>query len=106
VLTFIASQITTQQEKDDLQQVFAMLDRDGNGRLTKEELVQGYLQVFPYRGQAEAEAKKIIELVDTNNSGEIDFTEFIVAAMNNEKLLSRAKMDQAFQLFDLVSLSC
>lgn len=123
VLTFIATQITTQQEREELQKLFTLLDRDGNGTLTKDELIEGYLRVFPLREQAEAEAKKIIEEVDSNNSGKIDFTgsqpstgfhgpltlfcdrvEFIVAAMNKEKLLSRQKIEQAFKLFDLVSV--
>ena len=30
----------------------------------------------------------------------MDFTEFLIAAMNHEKLLSVAKMEQAFKIFD------
>jgi len=30
----------------------------------------------------------IFSEVDTNNSGKVDFTEFVVAALNKEKLLS------------------
>lgn len=74
VLTFIASQITSQAERSELQSLFALLDRDGNGTLTKDELIEGYLRVYQYQEQAEAEAKKIIDVVDTNNSGKIDFT--------------------------------
>lgn len=40
-MTFIVSQITTQQERDELQKTFQSLDKDGNGILTRDELVEG-----------------------------------------------------------------
>jgi calcium-dependent protein kinase len=36
-----------------------------------------------------------------NNSGKIDFTEFIVAATNEEKLLNMKKLENAFAYFDI-----
>jgi len=100
ILTFIVTQITTQQEKEELQKTFLSLDKDGNGVLTKEELVEGYKKVFIDRANSELEILKIVDEVDINHSGYIDFTEFIVAAMNREKLLSQKKLEQAFHLFD------
>ena len=51
-----------------------------------------------------------MDIVDINRSGKVDFTgkwsfiilEFIIAAMNKEKLLSMEKMNQAFTIIDLV----
>jgi calcium-dependent protein kinase len=40
--------------------------------------------------------------VDTNKSGVVDFTEFLMAAMQKEHVLSKQKMEQAFKLFDNV----
>lgn len=40
--------------------------------------------------------------VDTNNSGKIDFTEFLVAAANKEKMHSEQKLKQVFLMFDKV----
>ena len=40
-------------------------------------------------------------MVDINQSGKVDFTEFLIAAMNHEKLLSVSKMEQAFKILDL-----
>jgi calcium-dependent protein kinase len=39
--------------------------------------------------------------VDTNNSGKIDFTEFIVAATSEEKLLNMSRLESAFGYFDI-----
>lgn len=80
-----------------------MLDKDGNGTLTSDELRAGYLQIFPHKN-AENEVERIIGNVDANKSGRIDFTEFVVAAMNREKNLGRAKLEQVFRIFDQVTL--
>ena len=66
--------MTSQSEKDELQRTFQALDKDGNGVLTKEELIDGYRKVFSDKSEAEAEVQRIIEEVDINNSGHIDFT--------------------------------
>lgn len=49
---------------------------------------------------AEAEVDKILERVDADGSGEIDYSEWVVATINKENLLSEAKLKQAFSLFD------
>jgi len=100
ILTFIVTQMTSQAEKDELQKTFQSLDKDSNGVLTKDELIEGYKKVFSDKGNPEIEVIRIIEEVDINNSGQIDFTEFIIAAMNREKLLNQTKLEQAFHLFD------
>lgn len=46
----------------------------------------------------------IIKLVDINGSGKIDYTEFLVAASSEEKLLNAARLDDAFAFFDTVRL--
>ena len=45
---------------------------------------------------------KIFEEVDSNRSGKVDFSEFVVAALNREKLLSKQKIESAFKMFDKV----
>lgn len=101
ILTFMVTQVATQEEKDELRNTFKSLDKDGSGTLTKEELIQGYLKVFPTKEQAEEEATRIVEQVDTNATGYIDYTEFAVAAFNTQKLLSKTKVEQAFKMFDI-----
>ena len=48
----------------------------------------------------EREIEKILALVDTNGSGQIDFTEFLVAASNEEKLLEEIRLENAFNYLD------
>ena len=49
---------------------------------------------------AEEEVDKIMRIADTDGSGEIDYSEWIVATMDKRKLLSNEKMETAFNLFD------
>jgi len=55
-----------------------------------------------HREKAIALAKQIMTDADQNDSGAIDFTEFLVAAMNDENLLNKLKIEQAFKMFDAV----
>mgnify|MGYP000923872823 FL=1 len=45
-MTFIVTQISSQQEKEELQKIFQELDEDGNGILSKEELIKGKRDAF------------------------------------------------------------
>ena len=39
-------------------------------------------------------------MVDVDNSGEIDFSEFVTATCDRDILLSEAKLKQAFRYYD------
>jgi len=49
---------------------------------------------------AEEEVDKIMRIADADGSGEIDYSEFVVATINKRKLLSDEKLVTAFKLFD------
>jgi len=92
-----------------LQRAFKALDKNSDGKLSRDELIDGYRTI--YGDLAEEEVDKILARVDANGSGEIDysgnihiyfinFIEWIVATINKEKLLSTEKLRAAFTLFD------
>lgn len=43
---------------------------------------------------------KMVNAMDTDGDGKIDYTEFITAAYNREMLLSKENLDIAFKMFD------
>ena len=45
-LAFIAGHLTTKDEKADLERMFKLMDKDGNGSLDKEEVIAGYDEQF------------------------------------------------------------
>lgn len=99
VMTYIASQLVSNQDKLELEKAFRELDMDGDGVIEKEELIQAF--ETHYRNHESLDYQKILTFVDTNNSGKIDFTEFIVAASSESKLLNMSRLESAFGYFDI-----
>ena len=46
------------------------------------------------------EVKRLFELADIDHSGEIDFSEFILATVNRNSLMQEEKLRQAFRFYD------
>jgi len=68
--------------------------------LSKEELIEGYTKMINDPLKAKDIVDKAFSDMDQDGSGKVDFTEFMVASMNKEKLLSRDKIEKAFKLID------
>lgn len=77
--SFIASQLMGKQERDNLAKVFKAFDKNGDGKLSMEEVKEGYLEHYG-RIMSDQEVEAMFRAVDTDNSGFIDYTEFVVAA--------------------------
>lgn len=103
IITFIASQMATKEDNQEMLEAFASLDTDGNGVLSKQELLTGYALFMPDSNQDEIEevVDELIENLGNNKEDEVNFTEFVVAAMNREKLLNEKQIEKAFNMFDL-----
>lgn len=96
---FLASQCVTSEDKHEADKIFKKLDKNNDGVLTKEELVQGYASVY---GQdlSEEEVLAIFKKMDMNNDGKIEYSEFIVAALDEKNLMSEKRLKTAFEMFD------
>jgi calcium-dependent protein kinase len=99
VRTFIASQLASEEDKLKLTKVFRQLDANGDGRLSREELVSGYS-----RTMTEAEAQLTVDGVmrscDADGNGFIEYTEFIAATMQFHTEQAKTMLQHAFQAFD------
>lgn len=42
ILSFIATQVLSHKDKEDIRKAFQSLDKDGNGYLSKKELIEGF----------------------------------------------------------------
>jgi calcium-dependent protein kinase len=100
VLSFIVTQLVTQEERQELNRVFMSLNTAGDGRINTEELRVGCQRVFGI-SLPPTEIQQILKAVDTDNNGYIDYSEFIMATMNREILLSKERLRSAFVSFDL-----
>ena len=101
-LTYIVSQLITSKEKEQLQATFLTFDKDQDGKLGKEELIEGYREIFGEGYPAEEEVEKIMEKIDIDGNGYIDLTEFVVATINKKNILSKERLEAAFRMFDKV----
>ena len=95
----MSSQLISKSEKEYLSKVFRALDENGDGRLSKDEILGGYEKEFG-KPISKEEVDKIYAQVDIDNSGLIDYSEFVVASMNSQNLLTNEKLRSAFNMFD------
>lgn len=98
-LTFIGSQLLSKSEREELARVFKKLDQNGDGKLSKEEIKEGYIKHFG-RLISDKEVDVMFDAVDTDQSGYIDYTEFVVASANEKALMTSERLSLAFKMFD------
>jgi len=85
-------------EIQQLNEMFALLDKNGDKRVTFYELKDG-LDKLGKRDSLE-ELSRLVESVDLDGSGQIDYTEFIAATLDRKSYLEQEALWAAFQVFD------
>lgn len=100
IATFIASNLINKDEKLHLYMRFKELDKDNDGKISAQELLSAYQKLMS-QDLAEDEVKKIMESVDSNNSGFIDYSEFCTACSKKEMMKKQENLMTAFKAFDL-----
>ncbi|KAM3133629.1 hypothetical protein pb186bvf_014316 [Paramecium bursaria] len=105
-LQFIMDNLQTEKEKQELLEKFKKIDVDGNGFISKEELIEVYSKEMKLQA-AQQEVDKIFSKIDGNGNGMIDYNgidynnvEFIIATCNIEKTLNEDKLKKLFNLLD------
>jgi len=96
VLTCMASQLS-EFEIMDLRKVFLALDKNGDGTITLDELKEGLSKLPDIKAN---EIQQIMNSIDTDKSGKIDYTEFLAATMETNLYLKEEKLFMAFKMFD------
>lgn len=64
----------TSKEKDSLKDIFMALDKNGDGTLTQDELVEGYTKMYGSKDIAMAEVTYLMNIADVDNNGVIDYS--------------------------------
>lgn len=71
-----------------LKKMFLKLDTSQDGFLSLDELKEGMANVLGSIFAGAPDWQALINQLDTNGDGKIDYAEFITAAVNRSKLLS------------------
>ena len=90
-LAFIASHLTRDDEKRDLDKIFKEIDIDGDGNLSKEEILLGYEKHFGIP-ISEEQVDEMFERIDLDGNGTIDYTEFVMATMEEQNLITDQRL--------------
>ena len=93
-MTAIAVQASPDDIKE-LKETFKALDKNGDGSITFEELRAG----LGHKENSET-LISLLKAADLDNSGSIDYTEFIAATMDAQVYLRDDYLRTAFNMFD------
>ncbi len=97
-ISFIVNQLTTREEREELMKQFVEWDKNGDGVLSKEEILEGYRNAY---GTVDPdEVDNMIKSVDLDGNGVIDYYEFLNCTMNRDKIISKKNLEYAFKVFD------
>jgi calcium-dependent protein kinase len=96
-LHIIAGQLNEDQIKN-LREMFMALDNNGDGLLTAAEMKEGLAKAGLKDIPADLQA--ILEDVDADGSGVIDYTEFLAATLDKKLYFQEDVCWSAFRLFD------
>lgn len=99
IRTLIATHIINMKDAKEQRDVFIAMDRDGDGKLSKED-IKNQLLLSMSESEADEQVERIIQQVDSDKNGFIDFTEYIRASLDNSIIFSQENLFSAFSLLD------
>ena len=96
-LQYIASNLTANQQIEELRKAFIAIDKNGDGHLSINELKTGFDNISI---SSTVKVEEILKRCDSDLNGMIDYNEFITATINWQKCLSQELLESAFKAYD------
>ncbi|PIA61538.1 hypothetical protein AQUCO_00300812v1 [Aquilegia coerulea] len=95
----MAQERFSEEQISEFKEAFAIFDKDGNGCITTKEL--GTVMKSLNQQTTEAELQQMINEVDTDGNGTIDFSEFLnLMALQNKDTDLEEEYKKAFRIYD------
>lgn len=85
-------------EKIEFVKIFEELDRNHDGVISKIQFVEALKSKSKIN---KGRMSLLMRVIDTNSSGYIDLTEFIVAGLKIKNYFTKQRFEQAFSYFDI-----
>ena len=98
-IAYIVHLVQNTKECYQLKVIFSMIDVNGDGRLTYDELREGFQKVFG-ESLTEFEFERIITCIDQDEDGFIGYEEFLRVALDKKIILTEENLKMAFSKFD------
>lgn len=100
VITFITHNLIKSEEVNNLRKIFECIDRDSDARINKADIKHAFFEVFGRKLEA-SEIELLFKNIDHDNSGFIEYEEFIRATISKEIVLNEDNLKMGFSLFDI-----
>ena len=101
VYTFIVTQLLAEEEKRGFHQYFEAFDLDKDGVIGIEELKLAITRSMKLIADSEDKVQQLLNYLDTNGSGAINYSEFLVAATDFNYENAYEYFEEAFEYFDI-----
>jgi len=98
-LYFMVETLISNEDIKLIKQLFNLFDTDKDGRLTKQDFIQG-VKRSKCLDISEAQIHKLMRLVDSDGNGYIEYQELVDATFNKKKVLTEYNLKKAFDAFD------
>lgn len=82
----------------ELSRIFYKIDRNSDGKITKEDLTKAYEKAGDKIKKGELD--EIIKMIDFDRNGLIEYDEFIRVCIPEDRLFTEDNLKDAFDLFD------
>ncbi|KAJ0449646.1 putative protein kinase CAMK-CDPK family [Helianthus annuus] len=94
----VIADFLSNDEVEDIKEMFKKIDTDDDGIITTDELKSGLQKLNT--ALAESELQLLIEAVDTNGKGSLDYGEFVAVSLHLRKMANDEHLHKAFSYFD------
>ena len=99
VLAFLSHNYPDKEEINRLKKIFYKIDLNLDGKLTKDELFVAFKEAG--MEMKNSQLNKVIESIDFDGNGSIEYEEFIRVTLPKERLFTEKNLKIAFDMFDL-----
>ncbi|CAD8181699.1 unnamed protein product [Paramecium octaurelia] len=100
LLSLMTEYLLPKEERDKIAQTFYKIDLNNDGKISKNELYQQYLQRSGNEEQAREEVEKIFSELDINGNQFLEFSEFLIASSNKAVLFNEENLKNFFNKLD------
>lgn len=96
---YVVTHLLTKSEVKPLARLFNEINEDHDGHLTKSEVAKAFRVYFGNAIDRE-DIDKMFNIIDVSGSGQIEFSEFLLACIPQKTLLTNENLAIVFKIFD------